>query len=136
MSFESDKYTIGKPGQFAQLPAMCPKCGNSQIVRILWDLGHLSCSRIVHDELAAGRAMLMLYRPVVGRTVPAWVCLTCEPLWEVVQGLSLQEYRWQRAKEEGVAWWEDSKTCISYRDTQRDLRLRLVSLVEDLLGAP
>jgi len=136
MSLESDKYTIGKPGQFAQLPATCPKCGSSRIVRILWDLGHRICSRQLHDELAAGRAMLMRYRLQVGRQVPAWVCLSCEPRWEVVQRLSLQEYRWQRAKEEGVAWWEDSRTCSRYRGAQRDLQAQLIALVEDLLGAP
>jgi len=132
MSLESDKYTIGKPGQFAQLPATCPKCGSSRIVRILWDLGHRSCSRQVHDELAAGRAMLMRYRLKVGRKVPAWVCLTCEPQWEVVQHLSLQEYQWD-ANPEAVKWWKDSETCIVFRDAQRELRQRLVALVDDLL---
>jgi len=80
--------------------------------------------------------MLMRYRLQVGRQVPAWVCLSCEPRWEVVQRLSLQEYRWQRAKEEGVAWWEDSRTCSRYRGAQRDLQAQLIALVEDLLGAP
>ena len=36
-----------------------------------------------------GRAMLMRYRLEVGRQVPAWVCLSCEPRWEDVQRLSL-----------------------------------------------
>ncbi len=132
---ESDTYTIGKPGQFAQLPATCPKCGGSRIVRILWDLGHLSCSRQIHDELAAGPAMPMRYRLTVGRKVPAWVCLTCDPRWEDVQRLSLQEYQWQTAKEEAVAS-EDYETAIRLRDSQRDLRPRLMALVEDLLGGP
>jgi hypothetical protein len=136
MSLESDKYTIGKPGQYAQLPATCSKCGGSRIVRILWDLGHRSCSRQVHDEFAAGRAMLMRYRLEVGRKVPAWVCFACEPRWEDVQRLSLQEYQLQTAKEEAVAWWEDSETCIRFRDAQHDLQRRLMTLVEDLLEGP
>ena len=133
MWLEADKYTIGKPGQYVQLPTTCPKCGGSRIVRVLWDLGHLSCSRQVHDELAAGRAMLMRYRLAVGRQVPAWVCLSCEPRWEHVQRLSLQEYQWEIANQEAVAWWKDSETCLLFRDAQRELRRRLIALVEDLL---
>jgi hypothetical protein len=76
--------------------------------------------------------MLMRYRLKVGRKVPAWVCLTCEPQWEVVQHLSLQEYQWD-ANPEAVKWWKDSETCIVFRDAQRELRQRLVALVDDLL---
>jgi hypothetical protein len=78
----------------------------------------------------------MRYRLAVGRQVPAWVCLSCEPRWEDVQRLSLQEYQWETANQEAVAWRKDSGTCILFRDAQREMQRRLIALVEDLLGGP
>jgi ATP-dependent Clp protease ATP-binding subunit ClpA len=105
----------------------CPKCG-AQLVRILWNRTHLNPEEL--QEVSAQRAILA-HKP--GRNTPFWVCSTCEPRWSEVHRLALQDYQWQRAKEEAVLQ-EQYETAIQLRDQQRELRPRLMALVEELLG--
>jgi hypothetical protein len=82
------------------------------------------------QEVSAQRAILAR-KP--GRNTPFWVCSTCEPRWSEVHRLALQDYQWQRAKEEAVLL-EQYETAIQLRDQQRELRPRLAALIEELLG--
>lgn len=107
----------------------CPKCGGG-VVRVVWNVARLT--REEAEELAAGRALPMRFRPESGKDFPLWVCLACEPRWSEVRRLALQDYEWQGAKERAVAS-EDYETAIRLRESQRELRARLAALVQALL---
>ena len=109
------------------LPTACPTCGQSRIVRILWNRAHLTGSE--QADIEAGRAILG------GRTekdAPSWACLNCAPRWMEVHQLARQDFEWQLAKEEAVAL-EEWETAVRLRDAQRQLRPRLAALVEELI---
>lgn len=113
----------------ASAATACPRCG-AQLVRILWNRTHLNREEL--QEVSAQRAILA-HKP--GRNTPFWVCSACEPRWSKVHRLALQDYQWQRAKEEAVLM-EQYETAIQLRDQQRELRPRLIALIEELLGGP
>ena len=108
-------------------PAVCPKCGETQVVRVLWRWVHLFGKN--QEDVATGRAILGSQAPVQG---PPWVCLRCAPAWREVHRLALQDYEWQMAKEKAITSG-DFDAAAKYRDGQTDLRLKRDSLLEELL---
>jgi hypothetical protein len=108
-------------------PAICPKCGEAQVVRVLWRWVHLFGKN--QEDVAAGRAILGSQAPVQG---PPWVCLRCAPAWREVHHLALQDYEWQVAKEKAIAS-ADFDAAARHRDAQVDLRLKRNLLLEELL---
>jgi len=108
-------------------PAACPTCGNSRIVRILWNRVELEASEA--KEVVAGSTIL-----AYGFTgnVPSWGCLTCEPRWSDVHRLAFQEYQWQVAKGEAVALGE-FETAAQIRDAQKEFRSQLATLLTQVL---
>jgi hypothetical protein len=108
-------------------PTVCPKCGQSRIVRVLWRGRDLSGRK--EEDLRSGKAILGCR---YGPEGPPWVCLDCAPGWSEVHRLATQEWEWQLAKEEAVASTEFEKAAWS-RNTQDELRRRLSAVVEELL---
>jgi hypothetical protein len=108
-------------------PAVCPKCGQPQVVRVLWHWGHL-CGKN-QDDVAAGKAILGLQSYGQG---PPWVCLHCQPKWSEVHRLALQDSELQAAKEKAIAS-QDFDLAAKHRDAQMELRGRMHSLIETLL---
>lgn len=111
-----------------EVPAACPKCGDQHVVRILWNC--VFVSQQDSDAFKAGTAILGSISEVQG---PAWVCLRCSPRWLEVHELAMQDWKWQRAKQEAVAS-ADFGTATKYWDDQQDLRQRLRTLVSELEG--
>jgi hypothetical protein len=106
----------------------CPKCGDPNIARVLWNRVHLSAQD--QEDIYFGKAILAYYSKV--RKKPAWVCLRCSPEWPEVHRLAMLHREWQLAKETAVAS-EDFETAIKHRDAQRSLRQQLMNIVEELL---
>jgi hypothetical protein len=67
-------------------PALCPKCGEAQVVRVLWGWVHLFGKN--KEDVAAGRVILGSSSPIQG---PPWVCLKCAPAWREVHRLTLED---------------------------------------------
>jgi hypothetical protein len=111
----------------AEPPAVCPKCGQASVVRVLWHSVHL-CGKDL-EEVIAGGAILGSRLHGQG---PPWVCLQCEPRWSEVHRLAQQDLELQAAKESAVAS-QDFDTAVKHRDAQQDLRRRLDSVLKELL---
>ena len=107
-------------------PAVCPKCGRSHVVRVLWRWMHLWGQK--EEDVRSGKAILG-YR--YGPKGPPWVCLDCSPGWSEVHRLAMQEWQSQLAKEESLAA-KDFEKAAWYRDLQGELGRRLSSVVDEL----
>ena len=110
-----------------EVPKACPKCGDPHIVRVLWRPLGMSDANL--EDIRAGKAILGFLAEMEG---PPWVCLRCSPRWSEVHQLAMQDYEWQCAKEEAVAAAE-FETAARSRDSQDDLRRRLLRLIQELL---
>ena len=111
----------------AELPAVCPKCGQSRIVRVLWNWVHLWGQKA--EDVRSGKALLGSRS---GGTGPPWVCLECVPEWSEVHRLSTLEWQWLLAKEAALTSGEFEKAELC-RDAQDEVRQRLLCVVDDLL---
>lgn len=109
------------------LPKACPKCGNSNIVRVLWHRVSLSDQDM--EEFKAKKAILGSVSEVKG---PPWVCQLCSPRWSEVHDLAMQDWELQIAKEKAIAAMEFD-AAAQHRDTQVDLRRQLWQLVQELV---
>jgi hypothetical protein len=117
-----------RPKSSDKSPEACPKCGDTHIVRILWNRVYLSAEDEV--DANAGGAILCYYSRI--RKKPMWACLRCSPTWSDVHALAMQVREWQVAKETALAS-QDFETAIKHRDAQLSLRQRLSQIVEELL---
>ena len=108
-------------------PAVCPKCGQARVVRVLWR----SDLRRGQDEedLLAGKAILV---PRIVDDGPPWVCLQCAPGWSEVHRLAMEDSEWQRVKEQAIGS-QDFEKATRCRDTQDELCRKLFSLLAELL---
>jgi hypothetical protein len=109
-------------------PAVCPKCGQPRVVRVLWNWVHLWGQK--EEDVRSGKAILAARDNAGG---PPWVCLQCAPGWAEVHRLAMQEWEWQLAKETAVAAAEFEKAAW-YRDCQDELWQRMMAVVEELGG--
>ena len=109
-------------------PAVCPKCGQPRVVRVLWNWVHLWGQK--EEDVRSGKAILAARDNAGG---PPWVCLQCTPGWAEVHRLAMQEWEWQLAKEAAVAATEFEKAAW-YRDCQDELWQRMMAVVEELGG--
>ena len=116
------------PAIVVELPNVCPKCGQAQVIRVLWHLDRLSGKN--REDVAARKAILGSRSFGQG---PPWVCLQCEPRWSDVHRLALQEVELEAAKENAVGS-QDFDLAARHRDAQMALRGRLDSLIGELLG--
>jgi hypothetical protein len=108
-------------------PAVCPKCGQARVVRVIWQWRDLSGRNL--EDVTTGKAILGSRLRGQG---PPWVCLQCEPRWSEVRHLAQQAYQCQLAKEEAVGS-QDFDAAAKFRDEQDDLLRRLEPLVNKLL---
>lgn len=94
-------------------PRACPRCGGSQLVRILWD--YYSLTEDESRAVAGGQAILGLndrysrkvrsiaipearvHRLEKSR-LPTWACLDCNPRWNDLHRLAVQELELEHAK--------------------------------------
>jgi hypothetical protein len=122
---------IEKPVRIpVDVPKACPKCGNPDILRVLWH--RVSVSEQDMTDFKARKAILGSISEMEG---PSWVCLRCSPQWSEVHNLAMQDWELQIAKEKSIAEMEFD-AAARHRDTQADLRRRLWQLVKELLNGP
>lgn len=111
----------------AKAPAVCPKCGQVRVVRVLWRWVHVSGQN--EEDVRSGKAILGTRHGMAG---PPWVCLDCVPAWSEVHRMAMQDWHWELAKVEAVAS-QDFEKAVWYRDQQRELNERLSAVVKELL---
>jgi Clp amino terminal domain, pathogenicity island component len=116
-----------RPTSVETPPAACPKCGDPNLVRVLWRVVHLSAQDL--KDFDAGESILGSCSDVAG---PPWICLRCSPAWSEVHALAVQDYKLQLAKEDAVIG-QDFDSAVKHRDAQRDLRRQYSKIVEKLL---
>ena len=121
------KWTERPEKPVVEPPAVCPKCGQARVVRVLWRWAHLWGQK--EKDVQSGKAILGTRDGGIG---PPWVCLACAPDWSEVHRLAMQEWQSQLAKEEAVAA-KDFEKAAWYRDVQNDVQRRLSSVVAELL---
>ena len=107
-------------------PEVCPKCGNTDIIRVLWHRVSIS-----DQDMADFKARKLLLGSVSEMDGPSWVCLQCSPRWSEVHDLAMQDWELQVAKEKAIAAMEFD-AAARHRDTQVDLRRRSWQLVQEL----
>lgn len=112
------------------IPAACPRCGDTSLVRILWSSTSYWDSRS-QAQIEAGEAIAAGERG--GMDLPGWSCLRCAPDWRKVQQLSARDHELQVSKEDAVAA-HDFQRAADLRDLQEDVRRERVSLLNDLLA--
>jgi hypothetical protein len=108
------------------VPKACPKCGNPDIIRLLWQSRSVS-----HQDMKDFEAKKAILGSIAEVDGPLWVCLRCSPGWSEVHSLAIQDWELQVAKEKSIAATEFD-AAARHRDAQVDLRRRLRQLVEDL----
>lgn len=126
------------------LPVICPKCGGTDIVRIIWRCVHLSGND--KGDVEAGRAILAC--PQRGEiqigaplgiymadtsALPLWACISCVPDWIEVHHLALQDYQWQLEKEVALAK-HDFDYAVKLQKQQHDNEEILFALLEKIIG--
>jgi hypothetical protein len=90
-------------------------------------------SRNDKDDIDKERAILGGLVGYERSDVPSWVCLGCEPRWSEVHRLALQDYEWNREREEAVAS-QEFEDAARIRRVQGGLMPRLAALVQQLIG--
>ena len=121
--------TVAKtPEPLPEPPAVCPKCGQPRVVRVLWNWVHLWGQK--EEDVRLGKAILAARDNAGG---PPWVCLQCAPGLVEVHRLAMQEWQWQLAKEAAVAATQFEKAAW-YRDSQDELWQRMMAVVKELGG--
>jgi ATP-dependent Clp protease ATP-binding subunit ClpA len=127
---EDEAAVVGPPAENAAMdeprPAACLKCGDLNVVRVLWPSGPLDAAE--QRDIDSGKAILGYRLAPKG---PLWVCLRCAPGWATVHQLAMQDWEWQLAKEQAVAR-TDFETAARLRDAQADVGRRLAALIADL----
>lgn len=111
------------------LPAMCPRCGEPRVVRVVWQATHLSKTNT--DEINAGTAILCSVSPA-GISRPPWVCVQCAPGWVDVHRIAMQVYQLQMDKEEAILR-KNFELAAEHRDAQVTLREQISPIIAELL---
>jgi hypothetical protein len=109
-----------------EFPALCAKCGQKQVVFILWNCIHIF--GIFQEVINEGRAILAKGLRDNG---PDSICLQCVPKWTEVHGLSLHDYELQLAKENAVAT-ANFEAAGKIHDEQIKIRKQIGLLLEEL----
>ncbi len=125
---EGGRNVAEPPEPLPEPPAVCPKCGQPRVVRVLWNWVHLWGQK--EEDVRLGKAILAARDNAGG---PPWVCLQCAPGWSEVHRLAMQEWEWQLAKEAAVAATEFEKAAW-YRDCRDELWQRMMAVIEELGG--
>ncbi len=73
---EGGRNVAEPPEPLPEPPAVCPKCGQPRVVRVLWNWVHLWGQK--EEDVRLGKAILAARDNAGG---PPWVCLQCAPGW-------------------------------------------------------
>jgi hypothetical protein len=123
-------------------PAVCPRCGSSRTVRLIWWCAYL-CGEDEKD-VKAGSAIVV--SPQLARSCERWqalmrhhagelplrACLACNPGWSDVHQMAMQDYRRQIEKEDAVRAMQIDEAAELLHAQRRDRNL-LVEAVARLL---
>jgi hypothetical protein len=109
-------------------PTSCPRCGEAQVVRVIYEYSHLSDWQV--RDIASGKAILCSISQIAA-VGPPWVCRRCAPGWSDVQNLSMQDYQLQLTKEKAVHD-RDFETAARQRDSQERIRHQITEVLKKL----
>ena len=109
-------------------PASCPRCGEAQVVRVIYEYSHLSDWQV--RDIASGKGILCSISQIAA-VGPSWVCRHCAPGWSDVQNLSMQDYQLQMTKEKAVHD-RDFAAAARQRDSQEQIRRQIAEVLKTL----
>jgi hypothetical protein len=131
------------------LPGVCPSCGGSKLVRILWGYNKLNPEE--EQAIGQGRALLGLnyrYLKAVAQgdpapllllersRLPTWGCLDCKPQWIDLHQLTLRQWEANAAKVDAVDA-SDFERAALLRDSQIGIETEqgadLLRLLQELI---
>jgi hypothetical protein len=112
----------------APLPPSCPKCGESRVVRVIFEHSHLRDWQ--KREIDSGQAILCTISQIAALG-PPWVCLHCAPGWSDVHKLAIQDYQSQQDKEMAVGA-HDFEAAAKHRDSQEQIRRQIAGSLQNL----
>jgi hypothetical protein len=123
-------------------PAVCPRCGSSRTVRVIWRCVHL-CGED-EQNVKAGTAIIVdpqvaqsyePWQPHMWRhagALPLWGCLYCAPSWSDVHLMAVKDDQRQIDKEDAIAERHFDR-AEELRDAQYRDRDSLVAAVARML---
>jgi hypothetical protein len=132
------------------LPEVCPTCGGSKLVRILW--GYAMLLRDEEQALGQGRALLGLsyryFRAIAQgdpapmlilekSRLPAWGCLDCNPRWIDLHHLTLKQWEADAAKVAAVDAGDFERAAVllhSQEAIEEGQGADLLHLLRELVG--
>ncbi len=131
-------------------PEVCPTCGGSRLVRILW--GSAMLLREEEQALGQGRALLGLTYRYFGAIapgrpapkllleksrLPAWGCLDCNPRWLDLHHLTLKQWETITAKDAAVDAGDYDRASAflhSQQEIEEGQGADLLRLLRELVG--
>jgi hypothetical protein len=114
--------------RFGAIPARCPKCGATRIVRIFWR--QQARGGPIGSSIEHGCSILGGDRPPPD--APIWACLDCQPAWMIVHELSLQ-FEVLQLEQENVLTQGDFDRAASYRSPKDAIRRQQQQVIEALV---
>jgi hypothetical protein len=114
-----------------QIEGTCPQCRGSRVVRILW--GYPTPTADVRRQISEG--CLLLAGEFQYTQGPAWACLDCEPGWQEIHDLVIDEQQFNARKKDAVAK-QDFENASKLRDEANRAKDKRFEVIREVLAPP